>query len=107
MQIVPAGVGVQRSNNEHTDMDTTVHNIQTHSHSNKHNNCNGYERFEQDVNTVTLYYDTAEEASRAHVNAVQRGLITEIYLPPRLVKFATRHGLELGHSIDTKFNDRD
>ena len=56
-------------------------------------------------NKVTLFFDTTEQHHKAYVAALARNLVTEVYSPPRVVKFAARHKLQEGHSIDIQCND--
>ena len=67
------------------------------NHSKNDNNDNS--------NKVTFVYETVEQHHKAYINALQHGLVTEVYSPPRVVKFARKHKLVVGHSIDITCNN--
>ena len=86
------------------DVDAISTNIHDNNECNKNNRDNNKANKEQDY-TVTLYFNTKEQQSKAYICAVQRNLVTEVYSPPRVVQFADKHGLTPGHSIDIKCCD--
>ena len=69
---------------------------------NIHDKCNANQ---DQYYTITLYFDTEEQLNKAHICAVQRNLVTEVYSPPRVVRFVDKHGLKPGHSTDIKCCD--
>ena len=54
---------------------------------------------------MTFLYSSTLDRHKAHIYAVDSGLVTEVYSPPRVTKFAHKFGLRAGHAIDIKCCD--
>ena len=80
---------------------------QTHDVNNKNGNKPNGDDSKSNINKniLTLFYKKVQQHHHAYINALQSNLVTEVHSLPRVVKFATKHKLQPGYSIDIQRHD--